>query len=94
MKFIFSSASSRYSALEENGGTLHHEENRCGKLVEKALYGGRPKRTYTIDIGSIGDILKLVEACPDGVIISQAWSFDQKATGCDYEIMLYDGLIE
>lgn len=84
MRFIFSSASSRYSALEENGGTIHHEENRCGM----------PKRTYTIDIGSIGDILKLVEACPDGVIISQAWSFDTKATGCDYEIMLYDGLIE
>lgn len=84
MKFAFRSAANYYKTLEENGATLVFENESF--LEEKKL--------YTIDANSIEDILKLADICGDGIIISKTYKFQKEKTGCDYEIMIYDGWIE
>ena len=82
MKFIFRSAANHYKTLKENGATLVYEN---GSLLENI---------YTIEANSIEDILKLADICGDGIIISKTYKFQKEKTGCDYEIMIYDGWIE
>ena len=47
---------------------------------------------YTIEVNTLDDIMRLAEIDNDGVIISR--TIDKKPTGCEWEIMIYDGYIE
>lgn len=67
----------------------HVEPCNGAKYIETDRWGDMH---YTIEANTLDDIMRLAKIDNGGIIISR--TIDSTPTGCEWEIMIYDGYIE